>query len=246
MITIYICDSNLASLKKCKEIILHLAQKKSLKIRIQLFNSGDQLLTHHKKYPQDMEILYIDTVLKDQSGVAVVKELQSSGCEAEVIYLSNTEEHALDALDTSPLHYLLKSNTPLKKFEDVLTRAYTKIANRRTDVFTCESSGLTKWISLRSITYFEMQSRIVTVHYNDETFSFYSKMEQLQTKLANHRFIRTHRSFLVNLKYIQEVTKDQILMYDGSILPLGVTYSKQVKQDFKEISGPVFLKEKAS
>lgn len=244
MVTLYICDSNLASLKKCKELISHLAEKNSLKIRIQLFNTGEQLLKYYKKFPQDMEVLYIDTMLKDQSGTELVKELQQSGCEAEVIYLSNTDEHALDALDTSPLHYLLKSNTPLKKFEDVLLKAYTKISNRRTDVFTCESNGLTKWISLKSIAYFEMQSRIVTVHYDNQTFSFYSKMEQLQTKLADHRFIRTHRSFLVNLKYIKSMNKDQLVLFDGSELPLGVTYSKQVKQDFKEISGPVFLKEK--
>ena len=77
---------------------------------------------------------------------------------------------------------------------------------------------------MEDIRYFEIQQRIVTVVYAKERFEFYSTMMRLEEQLFNRGFVRTHKSFLVNKRYIHSIDSARVLLDSGEDLPVGKRY----------------------
>ena len=124
----------------------------------------------------------------------------------------------------------LKGEYALEKFERVFLRGVELSQKRAVQVFHCERGSERRSFSLRDITYFEVTKRIVTLHYSKGIFEFYSSMEEVEAKLANKGFVRTHRSYLVNVGHIRRLGQEHLELTNGEQVPLGRTYVRQVKE----------------
>ncbi|MEG2924514.1 MAG: LytTR family DNA-binding domain-containing protein, partial [Oscillospiraceae bacterium] len=162
------------------------------------------------------------------------------GCKAEIIFLTSCESHVYDSFDINPLYYMLKDNAPTDKFNEVFLRAVDLSSDKTTEAFMCESGSVIKKIPLKDIIYFEIHNRIITVHYNKNTFSFYSTIESVEQELCEKRFIRCHRAFLVSIKHINSIDSTNVYLSDESVLPVGSTYLKAVKQALSDYLTDMF------
>ena len=103
------------------------------------------------------------------------------------------------------------------------------------EMFFFESFGVKKGVLIKSISYFEVLKRVLTVHSaNEETVQFYGKMEQVEKQLADRNFLRIHRSFLVNIAYITSFMSQNVELKTGETLPIGVTYAQSAKKAFSD------------
>ncbi|MEO2683282.1 LytR/AlgR family response regulator transcription factor, partial [Clostridium butyricum] len=88
-----------------------------------------------------------------------------------------------------------------------------------------------KYIKTNDILFFEVNKRIVTVTYNlDEKIQFYSSIEKIEEQLKTKNFIRVHRSFVVNLRYIKDLKGNTITLLNDENIPIGIKYSKIVRK----------------
>ena len=81
-------------------------------------------------------------------------------------------------------------------------------------------------IDLDGIYYFESRKRIIYTHGQGETIHFYKTMRDLEKELSSHGFVRCHKSFLVNAKYVDEVHRKHIVV-KGERIPVGRYYYEQ-------------------
>jgi len=117
-----------------------------------------------------------------------------------------------------------------EKFEQTFLKA-VRLARRNTgELFRCERGAECRAIPLRDIVYFEVSKRIVTVHYDSGAFAFYSSMDELETRLLDKGFVRTHRAFLVSLARIRRMGQETLLLTSGEEVPLGRTHAKKVRE----------------
>ncbi|MBR4728270.1 MAG: LytTR family transcriptional regulator [Clostridia bacterium] len=87
-----------------------------------------------------------------------------------------------------------------------------------------------RWKSLRwqvpvaEILYADSYSRHVMVHTAAETYEVVGKLSELQAALdalpEAGGFLRTHQSFLVNMRYIARFLCDSVVLFDGTVIPL--------------------------
>lgn len=109
-------------------------------------------------------------------------------------------------------------------------------------MFLCEAQGMQKVLPVNNISYFEITKRIVTVHHSViEKFCFYSSMEHIENQLSGKGFVRVHRSYIVNLSYIAMFQQSSLSLKTGAVIPLGVTYIKQVRQAFSDYISRISL-----
>lgn len=236
MINIFLCDDNEILLNRYKKQISDLAVKNALEHRITTFSSGEQLLFHMSENPNTADIIYLDIIMGGINGLDAAKRLRGAGYHGELIFLTSSEEFVFDSFDANPLYYIVKdSSNEQSKFEESFSRAIDLISKKTTEFFICENRSVKKQIPLHAISYFEIHSRIVTVHFDtDKTFEFYSSMDNLLSQLNRQHFIRCHRSFVINLKFIDTLeTKDVLLITDEKI-PIGSTYGKELKLAFSK------------
>lgn len=242
MYTIFLCDDIQETLDEYASLIKTIAEKNQIQVRISSFSSGEQLLFHLSDSPGQADIIYMDIMMHHLNGIETARRLRDSGCQSEIIFLTTSDEYVFEAFDVTPVQYLLKGETTLERFERVFLQAIAKIHKKGSDIFLCESQGVQKVLSVSSISFFEITKRIVTVHYNGmEKFSFYSSMENIENQLSGKGFVRVHRSYIVNLSYIVMFQQNALCLKTGAVVPLGVTYIKQVRQAFSDYISRISL-----
>lgn len=235
MLKIALCDSNQNAVLKYAQILSDLADKHQIEITLSCFYSGESLLFHYTDDPEDIDMIYLDSVLCKMNGTETARKLRGAGCNAQIIFLTSCEAHVYEAFDVNALQYLIKEKTSPEKFEQVFLKAVELTSKKEEELFLFEFDGKLRVISIHEISYFEIWKRVVTVHYNKgQTAQFYTSMEQLEKKLADKNFVRTHRSYLVHLPYITLFQQQRLQLKTGEYIPIGITYAQSVKKKFSE------------
>lgn len=233
MITIFLCDDNYETVERYSNLIKHIAKKKQFEISLSEFYSGKSLLFYMSDTPNLPDIIYLDILMESPNGVNTAKKLRELGCNAEIIFLSSCEDYVFDSFDVSPVHYLLKDETSETKFEQVFLRAVQLSNSKTTQIFVCKAGATQKIIPIKEISHFVIWRGIVTIHYGkNEKFEYWSTLEELEEQLRGKKFIRIHRSYIVNLMYIAEFQRHKIVLKTGYTIPVGVTYEEKVKNAF--------------
>ena len=243
MIHIYLCDDNEILLRKYQEMLTSIAKKHSIEIAIRTFTSGEQMLFHVEAEPNESDIIYLDIIMKELTGIETAKKLKKLDCQAEIIFLTSSEEFVFDSFDVSPLHYLIKDAVGSNKFEEVFLRAVKISSEKINTMFFCETRYAKKQIPVNKISYFEVNGRLMNVHYEKNSFEFYSTIDKIELSMSKHSFVRCHRSFLINLNFVDEIGKNEITLINGDIIPLGATYLKDVKLAFSTYLSNSFIKD---
>ncbi|NWL88524.1 DNA-binding response regulator [Paenibacillus sp. 79R4] len=235
MITIYLCDDNEDTIEKYGRWITDIAKRHNVEITLFTSISSEALLFHLSESPNQAAIIYMDILMGSMNGIEAARQLRESGCQAEIIFLTTSEDYVYDAFDISPVQYLLKSSTSVERFEEVFLRAVALSEKKAASMFLCEVGNTKQLIPIKDISYFEIWKRIIMVHYNGtDTAEFYGTMDQVEQQLQNKNFIRVHRSYLVSMPYISKFQPRHLLLKTGEIIPVGVTYMKMVRQMFSE------------
>lgn len=235
MIHIYLCDDSQSSLEAYSGLIGDIARKHHIEISLHTFPSGEALLFHLSECPHKADIIYLDILMEATNGIETAKQLRKLGCNAEIIFLTTSEDFVFEAFDIAPVHYLRKESTPRDKFEQVFMRALSLTEKKVAEMFFFESFGVKKCLPVKSISYFEVWKRVLTVHTaNGEAMKFYGKMEQVEKQMADKSFLRIHRSFLVNITYIASFMSQKVELKTGESLPIGVTYTQSARKAFSD------------
>ncbi len=232
MFNIYICDKNLSSQRKLSTVIGDIAHKKLLDIKIATFQSGEDLLAGK---PELADIICMDVVLDGAlNGIETAKELRRRRCCAEIIFVATNGEYVFEAYDICPipLQYLIKDKITAEKFESVFSRAISMVQKKRQELFTFKFQGKKVSIPFRDISHFTIINGVVFVFYTEKKLDFKSSLLLLQKQLPEKIFIRTHRSHIINLKYISFIRHRSVVLTTGQEIPIGKTYAKSVEHEF--------------
>lgn len=232
MIWIYLCDDNQSILDKYENRIQVAASNNGFSIATKKFLSGESLLFNLQDNPNEADIIYLDILMKNLNGIETAKKLREYGCDSEIIYLTTSEDYVFSSFDVNAYNYIIKDKFSDNKFESILIKAIHLAKRKKQEIFKCSRNHIIKHIPIHSISYFESVARLVTVHYDNKTFSFYSNMNTLMDYLSNKGFIQCHRSYIVNMRYISEIDKSDLVLIDSTRIPLGSSYVKDIKYTF--------------
>lgn len=95
---------------------------------------------------------------------------------------------------------------------------------------TVKTGAVTERVRLSEIYYLEVFNRKIILHKKDETVEFYGKMKELEQRLGDD-FMRTHRAYLVNLRYVRKYNAAEITLENGqTVLIAKQKYAQFVKQ----------------
>lgn len=191
------------------------------------------LLFKDTKYAKT-DLIYMEARIDGQSGFEVAADLRANGYVSDIIFYTMDEADAIKGYDVEALHYLLKYKTDPQKFDRVFLKAVKRNQKREVEMISLACAGVHKNIPIDDILYFEVHNRITTVVYLVdnlyEKFEFYSSLSKIEEFLRGKGFERIHGSYLVARKYVREKNRNNIIMSDEAVLPIGRTYMSQVNR----------------
>ena len=227
---IAICDDEQDQLDCYAKKIRLLADKNNINVEIVCYSSGRQLLFHAEDEAQRPDLVFLDVNMPEQKGTLVAKALRDQKIDCELIFLTVSKGHMLDAFDVDALHYIVKQEITDEKFEQVFLKACRRAMKKRQESITISCAGESRVIPLEDIRFFEVRNYIITVHYRDEQFEFYSTLGKVENTLTGRDFLRVHRSFLIAIKEINKITRQEVVLLGGRKIPIGRSYVKSIRQ----------------
>ena len=200
-----------------------------------LYRSGDDLLEHYARMPKDghYDIIYTDIRMAGTNGVDTAKKIREIDRRVLFIYITNWEEHVLDAANTYMFRYLLKP-VGWEMFHEVFVDAFKTLSVRpKTFVYTKE------YISTRlytdDIIYFEREGRVINIHTKDGKDTIWHQISDLNKELSPYGFVLPHSSFLVNMSHIFQVSQKFIILDDKTTeIPISKHRVKEVRDTFMD------------
>ncbi len=221
---IFICDNCAEQTSLCKKTLQHLANRHGVHAKIRSFPSCEALLFEAEDSYATLDLVYLEINMPGLNGLETAKRLREIGYLGDIVFFTVTPDFAIQGYDVNALHYVLKDKTSAEKFEEIFLRAYARKQRRESEVLVLTCAGESRCVPLEDIRYFEIQQRIVTVVYADQRFEFYSTMMRLEEQLFNKGFVRTHKSFLVNKRFIRSIDSARVLLDTDEELPVGKRY----------------------
>lgn len=200
-----------------------------------LYESAERLLTE-----QGMpDILFLDIKMNGMSGMELAERLRRRDRDVTIVFLTALEEYVYRAFDVGAFHYLLKPVDTVK-FYEVLEKAVAERQRIRESALlreehaeaslTIKNKARTEKVYLSEIVYLEVFNRKVTLHKMQGEIEFYGRLKELEQRLSAE-FVRCHRSYVVNLRYVRRYNGAEITLENGeSVLMAKTKYAEFVRR----------------
>lgn len=188
--------------------------------------------THLSK--QQVDLIFLDINMPEISGLSFAKALQK---ETKVIFTTAYREYAVDGFDLQAVDYLLKPISlerlikAINKFlgEHIVPEEKTrsKITSEATNYMFVRADRRMIKIMFEEILFIESLSDYLKIHTTEKTITTRETISNILTRLPTSLFVRSHRSYIVNLLQINSFT-NEVIEIENNAIPISRSYKKDV------------------
>jgi DNA-binding LytR/AlgR family response regulator len=233
MLQIAICDDNIDELSNMVQLINLYRSSKNLNCEYAVFPNGFDLVSTLEKGKM-FDIYCLDIIMPGFMGIDVAKEIRVYDKTAPILFFTSSPEFALESYSVKAINYVLK---PISKeklfftFDEMLEQIKAK---KNEDMVIVKSNEGLQKILISNLVFAEVIGRNVLYHLLSGkviecTESFTSVCDNL---LKYRQFIKTHRSYIVNMQYVDTIENHQVTLQTLSSVPVAQGKARGIKEQY--------------
>lgn len=230
---ICICDDDLTACEHLKNMISHHGFH-----TITTYHSAEELLFEcENHFPFDC--IFLDIQMKDMNGVECARRIRQSDEKVKIVLLSVIQDYVFEGYEVGAMRYLLK---PLQqeKCHALLDLVEASLETKHHFVYVNKTK-----VDCEDIIYIESQGHYCYFYMKNNKTPLGGTAEakavlgtktpigELLSQLPD-TFVQTHRSYVVNLSYVESIVKDGCLLSDEILIPISRNSVKKVNSAFME------------
>lgn len=223
-----ICDDDDLMLKKLSLLIKNSPENKCYSNKIiEITNPTDVNIA------DEYDVAFLDIDMPQMSGIDLARKIHEQWPNTVIIFITNYVQYAPDGYEVGAFRYLMK-NQITEKLIDYLDLAI-KERTKRLRVITIQINGERINVPVSNILYMESSARIITMHLIENVrpmYQFYGNMSDLAQKFEILGFLRVHKSYLVNMKYIEIFQCKRLEIKGGILIPSSERKYSELKQRY--------------
>lgn len=223
MIHIAVCDDEPEVVEKINDSITRIFIDNKHDFTIEKYYSGESLIESQNKY----DLIFLDIEMKERDGIETAQAIRSEDLNVKIVYITSYTDYWRRAYKVHAFDFISKPFSD----EDIhnVLRDFLKIyyaENEKTiELKTLDGSAILK---IKDILYFYIKNkekRKVIVSTNHGEYASTESLKEIYEKLDSEEFYKAHKSCIVNLRYVQSMTKNSgggIIMTNGTSIPLAI------------------------
>lgn len=243
MFHIAICDDESCFRQSFQEYISSYLESHGISYEIDTFSSGEEFLAlgiAMTKYT----VVFLDINMGKTDGVTTAKKIRSISKEIFIVFVTAFFDYTLEGYKVDAIRYLIKDSS-YTHFQNTVNECMDSIIEKMNYVVVKKKFDFkegAKEISLEKLLYVESNLHRLSFHVMEEElkiYTLYKTLDELERELEGNGFIRIHKSYLVNLKYIESILRYKAILCDGTELIIPKIRYMQVKEAFIAYQGEV-------
>ncbi|MBE6008233.1 MAG: response regulator transcription factor [Lachnospiraceae bacterium] len=230
---IAVCEDHNEELKALLDVLDSYQQERNVSLHLKSFSNADEMLTAAKS--ERFTLYILDIMMPGIDGIAAARDIRSFDISAKIVFLTSTPAFAYQSYGVKAMDYLLK---PITK--DILFPVLDSILREEEKLqesLTIKTSTSLVRIPFSKLVYVEVINKHLYFNLSDGTVrEIPGAMKDYEDALLSRpEFMRTHRSYIVNMLQIAEFSLSGIRTFTGKSLPVSRLMYSQLKKDYVDL-----------
>lgn len=220
MLRIAVCDDVPHYVEMLAGDIEAWAGQRRFNVQLEKFASGEEVL-FEQEMAGDFTAVFMDIELDGMDGMETAMKLRERNRMVSIVFVSQYEQYFKQMFQVYPFQFIEKP-VSRRKVNEVLDQIVEEHRIFYESFFFKYNRRLFH-IALGEVLYFVSERRVIRIRMeHDKEYVFYEKLDALEKEIAgyNNRFIRIHKSYLVNGRQIEQYLPGQVMMRNGDLLPV--------------------------
>lgn len=224
---IAICDDDHRDLLQIASLLESYRHESKAEITYASFQSAIELLVSMEN--ADYDVLLLDVVMPGVSGMQAAHEVRERNSRIQIIFLTSSSEYAVESYSVRAHYYLLKPVSEEKLFP-ILDRLLDDF-KKPEDALCIKTQSCVFSLPYGKIEYVEVRAKKLYFYLTDDgTREITGRLADFEQALLKRTdFIKVHRSYLVNLQWVQEIRQGELITASGRRVPVSRAAYTQVR-----------------
>ena len=234
MLHMAFCDDDPTILEQLERLVAQYRDSRGMEISCTAFNSPLELLAEIAKGLRP-DVLFLDMIMPGENGITAAREIRQYDRNVKIIFLTSSSEFAVESYTVGAYFYQLKpiwKESFYRLMDSVISEC--KKAEQKSLIMRCKT-GITR-IDLEKLVYCEVRGRTLLFYMKDgQTLESQGRLDELAGQLGAYgNFLRPHRSYLINMDYIGNLSSRSIVMQNQEEIPIPHGKYSDIKNHYLE------------
>ena len=178
---------------------------------------------------ENYDVLFLDIKMGSMTGMELAKIIRKTNKDVAIVFATSMKEYAVTGYTVDAMQYLLK---PVLKGDcfDCLDKVYG--SDRIQKYFLFNDTDKTTRVPHKDIIYIEKFAHNAEMTTVTGKYTFRKTIAQLLEELGDDLFAQCHKSYIINIRRMESLSKNYAVMSDGSEIPLGKNAAKEINEKF--------------
>jgi len=209
------------------------AGQSSHQLEVTTYEDSDKLLGSIDEAYGVFDVYLLDIEMRTpQEGLSLAQMIRSTDKELPIIFISNRRELALESYDVHALYFIAKPIDETRFFA-AMNRLASILSKRSTDHFAYSTGRISKSMPLHEvvcISTYASDGHYLIIN-GDPQSRFEMKLEVVANQYPED-LIRCHKSHIVNISHVRQLTATTVILSNESELPVGRIYLNSIRTHF--------------
>ncbi|TQQ84277.1 response regulator transcription factor [Peptacetobacter hominis] len=215
MFRVVICEDEDIHRKILSDYVIKIFKEINAEIELMEFESGDEILSSDIEF-KSVDIFLLDIQMDGIDGMELAKNIRSKSDSSEIIFITSLINYIQDGYIVRAYRYLLK---PLE-YEELkkhLFSCISDIRSRRENYIIIENKGIIHKVLIKDIMYIDVIKKDLSIYTQENIYHSKNSLDRMEKELEKYNFYRCHKSYLVNLEYIDTIKGNTVFIGDYQI-----------------------------
>lgn len=234
MLHIAVCDDDIRTLGEVKQILTDYCKSKKLVAKISAYCDGTDLLASEESF----DIIFLDIEMQQSNGIEVAQRVRRMNMNVPIVYITSYIDYWRRAYKVHAFDFITKPFKP-EELHKVMGDYLAALNDANEETITLPTDDGVVCFKMNDIYYFMFEAKKkVYVYTADGRVLVRENLTDIYNMLNKERFYQTRRDCVLNLKYVQKIQNEfVIIMKNGGMLPL----AQKKKDEFVGKLSNVFL-----
>lgn len=234
MLHIAVCDDDIKMLGEVKQILTDYCKAKKLAFKISAYCDGTDLLASEESF----SVIFLDIEMQQSNGIEVAQKIRRMDMNVPIVYITSYIDYWRRAYKVHAFDFITKPFKPEDLYK-VMKDYLAALDDASEETITLPTDGGVVCFKMNDIYYFMFEAKKkVYVHTADGRVLVRENITDIYNILNKERFYQTRRDCVLNLKYVQKIQNEfVIIMKNGDMLPL----AQKKKDEFVRKLSNVFV-----
>ena len=234
MLHIAVCDDDIKTLDEVKQILTDYCRAKKLAAKVSAYCDGTDLLASEESF----DIIFLDIEMQQSNGIEVAQKIRRMDMNVPIVYITSYIDYWRRAYKVHAFDFITKPFKP-EELCEVMRDYLAALDDASEETITFPTDDGVACFKINDIYYFMFEAKKKVYVYTAEgRVLFRENLTDIYNMLNKERFYQTRRDCVLNLKYVQKIQNEfVIIMKNGDMLPL----AQKKKDEFVRKLSNVFV-----